>query len=62
MTVACPVCSSPDVVPVVHGKPSSSLLEAADRGEVVLAGCVVGDEVPSHACRNCSARFALERS
>lgn len=44
----CVLCDSP-VVRVVFGFPGMELVKAAERGEVVLGGCVVGDG-PSRSC------------
>lgn len=51
----CPNCNSDKVVCVVYGYPSSELMEAAMKGEVVLGGCIVADDNPSHKCLNCSS-------
>jgi len=55
----CPECESADVVPIVYGLPAPELFASADRGEVVLGGCVVGfaGDDPTHACKACGARF-----
>ena len=46
-------------MPIVYGLPAPELFESADRGEVVLGGCVVGfpGEDPTHACKACGTRF-----
>lgn len=58
----CPECGSADVVPIVYGLPAPELFESAERGGVVLGGCVVGfdGEDPTHACKACGARFNAE--
>ena len=28
---------------------------AAERGEVILGGCIAGDEAPDYQCRDCDA-------
>ncbi len=45
----CPTCGAAGVR-IVYGMPGSELFEAADRGEVVLGGCVIGDDDPAYAC------------
>lgn len=35
-------------VPIAYGYPSSELFEAAERGEVVLGGCVIEVDSPTH--------------
>ena len=45
----CPVCGRLSL-PIVYGMPGPGLLDAADRGAVVLGGCVVEDGQPTHEC------------
>ena len=49
----CPRCRSPDLRPIVRGMPGPELVEAADRGEAVIGGCVVGDLDPTWRCGGC---------
>jgi hypothetical protein len=50
----CPNCGGPLTrVRIVYGYPSPELEARAMRGEVVLGGCVVGDDDPKLACRAC---------
>lgn len=46
-------------MPILHGLPSFEAFEAADRGEVVLGGCLVTDDDPEFACTgfDCGLRF-----
>ncbi len=62
-TASCPRCGSP-AVPIVYGLPAGELFEAADRGEVVLGGCMVWDEQPEWACRgvDCGLEFGQRAS
>ena len=55
---SCPVCGA-DAAPIVYGYANSEMGERADRGEIVLGGCVVGlpDGDPSWACLSCGTRF-----
>lgn len=46
----CPVCGAASV-PIVYGLPDVELFDAADRGEVALGGCIVGDDDPTHECQ-----------
>ena len=50
-SVTCPICGAP-AVEIAYGYPSLELFDAADRGEVVLGGCVIGDFSPTHMCTN----------
>lgn len=49
----CPKCNSLCVVPIIYGKPTSSLSEAAAMGLVVLGGCVMDDSQANAQCRRC---------
>ena len=51
----CPVCGSMDAVPIVYGLPGIDLWEAAQRGELVLGGCIVDPESPEFECGSCHA-------
>jgi hypothetical protein len=51
---ACPTCGAV-TVPIVVGLPSGELFEAADRGEVVLGGCVPILSGPTVVCRGVEA-------
>ena len=55
--VTCPECSSTSVAPIVYGLPGPELMEESREGHVVLGGCVVTGEDPTHACRDCEARW-----
>ena len=53
----CPACGALAMVRILYGRPSRQGFEAAERGEVVLGGCVVSRESPLFACTACHARF-----
>lgn len=55
----CPRCGS-GAVPILRGLPSLEAFEAADRGELVLGGCLVADDDPTLACTgfDCGLRFS----
>jgi hypothetical protein len=46
---ACPTCGE-HMVPLSYGLPTSETFEAAERGEVVLGGCLVYDDRPDFVC------------
>ena len=52
----CPQCEG-DLVPIVYGLPGPELFAAADRGEVLLGGCIVSDSDPRVQCRECGCRY-----
>lgn len=47
--ITCPRCGG-RAVPILRGYPSPDAFDAADRGEVVLGGCIVTDDDPAFAC------------
>lgn len=50
----CWVCGQlRPMIPIVYGLPGNALIEAADRGEVVLGGCMVPLVEPARACGTC---------
>lgn len=53
----CGWCGAHAAVPILHGDPAGP---AGDDGDVVLAGCVIEEDAPSHACRDCGARFVRD--
>jgi hypothetical protein len=46
----CPECGA-EGVPIVYGMPGSELIAEEEAGQVVLGGCVVGEENPTWACK-----------
>jgi hypothetical protein len=57
----CPRCQSSDTIPIVYGMPGPDLFEAEERGEVLLAGCIVSHVDPTWACTACDNRFGVYR-
>ena len=51
----CPRCGSTDAVEILYGYPTFEAGLAADRGEIVLGGCVVGPESAEYECRGCKS-------
>lgn len=45
----CPTCGAPGVL-IIYGMPGLELLEAAERGEVLMGGCVITGDDPTHGC------------
>lgn len=44
-------------VPIVYGLPSSQAFEVEERGEIVLGGCLIEEDAPTRACKECGARW-----
>jgi hypothetical protein len=57
----CPRCGSADVLRIVYGYPTPEAFEAADRGDIALGGCVIGEESPAYECRACHASLPWVR-
>jgi hypothetical protein len=46
-------------VPIVYGMPCPEMVEAEDRGQIVLGGCILGLQGGfTHACPRCSAAMS----
>lgn len=50
---ACPHCGSQRCVPVAYGLPGIDLQAEAERGDVILGGCVIWEGQPDWACTVC---------
>ena len=49
-------------VPIVYGFPGSvDVFEGAERGELVLGGCIVSDVNPTDACLTCGHEWRAQR-
>lgn len=57
----CPRCHSTHVVRILYGFPSAEGFRKAERGEVVLGGCMIRMNSPKWACKTCSERFGERR-
>jgi len=49
----CPACGADAVRPIAYGYPDLTLAEAADRGDVVLGGCIIRPDNPAWRCTAC---------
>lgn len=45
----CPECNRP-AMPIAYGLPGPEMFEAAERGEIVLGGCMLDPDDPTHSC------------
>lgn len=54
---SCPSCSSPDVLRILYGEPNAEGAAMVARGEVVLGGCLLGEESPTWECMACRQMF-----
>jgi len=59
---SCPKCGKSDaIVPIMYGMPAGEAMEEAERGEIALGGCMVGDIDPGYSCRRCLISFEFAR-
>ncbi len=56
--VKCPKCKSEHVAPIMYGYPMFEAFEAAERGEIILGGCVVEMGNPDYGCLDCEFRWS----
>ncbi len=57
----CPNCGTDKVLPIAYGYPGPDLAAMARRGEVVLGGCMITGNDPTHVCQKCGHRFKLPK-
>ena len=48
----CPECGG-KFLPIIYGYPGPKMIEAAEKGEVLLGGCVVEEANPNWRCTDC---------
>jgi hypothetical protein len=53
----CPKCESPNVIPIVYGKPSMEAMQKAERGEIILGGCILNRDRKNFQCKDCGTKF-----
>ena len=53
----CPKCGSAKNIPIVYGRPSTELMEKAERGEVALGGCIITPDRNLYKCKVCRTEF-----
>lgn len=53
----CPECGAVTVVLIIYGFPPAEIGEAAQRGEVVLGGCLITGDDPEWRCTVCGHQW-----
>ena len=53
----CPNCSNEKAVRILYGKPARKAMEAANRKEIYLGGCVISGDDPQYYCYDCSNKW-----
>jgi hypothetical protein len=57
-TGRCPKCkANKNVIDIVYGYPTEKLLQLANKGKVILGGCVIDDCAPYHYCKKDNLEF-----
>lgn len=51
----CVVCGGTEWIPIAYGLPGPEMEAKAEREEVILGGCLIFDDAPTHACRSCGS-------
>jgi hypothetical protein len=53
----CPQCGSLKVLEILYGRPTSEGMEAVERGEMILGGCLIMPGQPDWACPACGYQW-----
>ena len=53
----CPSCGSSNYIPIVYGKPSAEGMKRAEKGEIVLGGCIVRPDRNKYRCKDCGKDY-----
>lgn len=53
----CPKCGAVAGVRILYGYPTEEAFLAEQRGELVLGGCMMEADGPTHACIECGERW-----
>lgn len=53
----CPKGNTDSIVPIVYGLPERETFEKADRGELMLGGCIVDSLSPQWYCKTHKLEF-----
>lgn len=52
----CPQCGG-TVVNIIYGEATKEMMEAAERGEIMLGGCIVHEEAADWQCNKCGQHY-----
>ncbi len=58
--IICPKCKSKDVLQILYGMPSYEAMEAYERKEVILGGCLITDNDLDYGCLCCNHRWSVK--
>ena len=57
----CPQCGQKAAVAILYGFPGPDMADEAERGEIVLGGCIAEIGAPDRHCLNCGHRWPIAR-
>lgn len=58
---ACPHCGETEAAEIVYGLPGHELMASATRGDVLLGGCCIRGDDPTHGCLSCGSEWATSK-
>jgi len=53
----CPYCGSNKLTLIVYGYPGAEMWKQHEQGKIILGGCVIDDDCPTHYCNECEKSF-----
>jgi len=56
----CPACKQKTGVDILYGLPTEEAFEMADRGEIVLGGCILPINGPERKCIPCGHEWRIK--
>lgn len=59
MNPKCEVCGKP-LTPIVYGYPDAETFAKAHRGQVILGGCILPEQRPTHWCIICKRKETFD--
>ena len=57
----CPKCKQKTGVNIGYGYPTPDIIEQVERQEIVLGGCIVGENQPDRHCISCEHQWQIAR-
>jgi len=55
----CPECGG-RLIPIMYGNPGPNMIEAAEKGEIILGGTEIKKINPNWRCEDCNKGFVLK--
>lgn len=54
----CPYCGK-DLIPIIFGYPDPEAIKKSEEGEIILGGCCVSEDDPTHYCKYCKKEINM---